>query len=369
VKKTVFVLIVIFALGWGLWRWLPAKLMVPTESKVAQGVLEVEDAEDIEVVAENLTIPWEMEFLPNGEMIVTQRTGELLKVSADTKVIAKIEGVEHVGEGGLLGMALDPKFLNNQYIYLYLTTNTDEGLENRVERYQLINDRLVGRAVILEGIAGARFHDGGRIAFGPDGLLYVTTGDAGNENSAQDKNSLSGKILRIDLSTSSGLNKVEVYSFGHRNVQGLAWDERGQLWATEHGPSGTESGFDEVNLIVKDGNYGWPVVRGDQTREGMMLPKIQSGATETWAPAGAAYLDGKIFFVGLRGESLYEAKIGKDNSLSLKAHFREEFGRLRFVKVGPGGWLYLGTSNTDGRGEPKKGDDKIIRVNPEVLGD
>lgn len=343
----------------------------PTKTFLEKGVVQEEvKPSDIEIIAENLNIPWEVTFLPNGEILVTERPGTLRKIWPDKKVIT-VEGVYHVGEGGLLGMALHPDFERTRWIYLYLTTKIPEGFANRVERYYFESDRLTERTVIIDSIPGAAYHDGGRIAFGPDGYLYITTGDAGNEDSAQDINSLAGKILRIrDDGTIPRDNPFgnAVYSYGHRNSQGLAWDEQNRLWATEHGRSGVFSGFDELNLIEKGVNYGWPVIQGDEKAEGMRTPMVNSGPDETWAPAGAVYLDNRIFFTGLRGESLYEAKISSDGTVEyIRAHWQGTFGRLRAIQKGPDGYFYLTTSNTDGRGNPRPGDDKLIRINPEIF--
>lgn len=343
----------------------------PTKTFLEKGVAQEEvKPSDIEIIAENLNIPWEVTFLPNGEILVTERPGTLRKIWPDKKVIT-VEGVYHVGEGGLLGMALHPDFERTRWIYLYLTTKIPEGFANRVERYYFESDRLTERTVIIDSIPGAAYHDGGRIAFGPDGYLYITTGDAGNEDSAQDINSLAGKILRIrDDGTIPRDNPFgnAVYSYGHRNSQGLAWDEQNRLWATEHGRSGVFSGFDELNLIEKGVNYGWPVIQGDEKAEGMRTPMVNSGPDETWAPAGAVYLDNRIFFTGLRGESLYEAKISSDGTVEyIRAHWQGTFGRLRAIQKGPDGYFYLTTSNTDGRGNPRPGDDKLIRINPEIF--
>lgn len=319
-------------------------------------------AEKVEIIVENLNIPWEVTFLPNGEILVTERPGTLLAIKNKQKV--SIEGVEHVGEGGLLGLAIHPNFTNTHLIYLYLTTRTSEGLTNRVERYRLEGNQLSERKIILQGIAGAPNHDGGRIAFGPDGYLYVTTGDAENSGSAQNVDSLNGKILRVKDDGSIPSDNPfgnAVYSYGHRNSQGLAFDNKKRLWATEHGRSGLQSGYDELNLIEKGKNYGWPVIQGDEKREGMVSPVFQSGPNTTWAPAGAAFYNGSIFFGGLRGESLFEYKIAEN---SLKRYFQGQFGRIRAVVLGPDGYLYVTTSNTDGRGNPKAGDDKLIKVNP-----
>ncbi len=324
----------------------------------------------VEVVATDLDIPWEIAFLPNGEMLVTERPGRLLKIGQDRQVISEIEGVQHVGEGGLLGLVLHPDFEENQWLYLYLTTESGSGLINRVERYRFNNDQLSERVVILDQIPGASYHDGGRLAFGPEGYLWITTGDAGQEDLAQDTNSLAGKILRLNDDGSVPADNPfnnPVYSYGHRNPQGLAWDDQGRLWATEHGPSGAQSGFDELNLIEVGNNYGWPEIRGDETQAGMVSPVIQSGADETWAPAGAIYDRGSVFFVGLRGSSLYEAQLNGTEVTNLIAHFQQEYGRLRAVVIGPEGDYYLSTSNTDGRGQTRAGDDKIIRLDPQLF--
>ena len=340
------------------------------ETKLEQGVTEEKGkVKDLEVIAENLTIPWEIAFLPDGNILVTERPGTLKRIGKEGRVYV-IEGVEHEGEGGLLGMALHPQFSDNRWIYLYFTTTIGSGLKNRVERYRLEDDRLLEKKVIIDNIPGATYHDGGRIAFGPDGYLYITTGDAGNAELAQNINSLAGKILRLKDDGSIPADNLfgnAIYSYGHRNPQGLAWDNRGRLWATEHGRSGILSGLDELNLIKKGKNYGWPVIQGDETQSGMESPVMQSGPDETWAPAGAVFWNESVFFGGLRGESLYEVKILDNNRVALKAHFRKEYGRIRAVVLGPDGYLYITTSNTDGRGEPRSDDDKIIKINPKVL--
>lgn len=318
-----------------------------------------------EVFAENLTIPWEIVFLPSGEMLVTERPGRLVKIGADRKVIP-ISGVAHRGEGGLLGLALHPDFISNNFVYLYLTSRVDGGLVNRVERYVLQEDKLSQRKVIVGSIPGASNHDGGRIAFGPDNNLYITTGDAGEPDRAQDKESLAGKILRItDEGNVPADNPFdnEVYSYGHRNSQGLAWDYFGNLLATEHGRSGVQSGFDELNLIEKGRNYGWPIIEGDETAAGMEEPEEHSGADTTWAPAAALINNDHIWFTGLRGEALYDAKISSERTIaSVTPHLQGKFGRLRALTRGPDGALYVSTSNKDGRGIVRGGDDKIIKV-------
>ncbi len=332
------------------------------------------EAKAVTVVATDFKIPWGIAFLPNGDLLITERPGVLrvvrnpviregqAEIVQSTKTIL-IQDVKQGGEGGLLGIALHPDFKSNSFLYLFFTMTKADGTNtNRVERYVFDGEQLTERTTIIENIPGAAYHDGGRLAFGPDGLLYITTGDATKSKFSQDKNSLAGKILRVkDDGTLPSDNPfgTAVYSYGHRNPQGLAWDDRGRLWATEHGRSGVSSGLDEINLIEKGKNYGWPVIQGEEKKEGMTPPVIQSGPDVTWAPSGIAFFDGRLFFAGLRGETLYEYRIA-DNTIV--PHMYQEFGRLRAVELGPDGYLYITTSNTDGRGTPKEGDDKVLRI-------
>lgn len=364
-------------------------LFRPTETSLEEGArIEAENGEEsaepqdtgdelfakterITVIAENLKIPWDIVFLPGGDILVPERPGNIKRLEIGGKVFP-VEGldVSHVGEGGLLGMVLHPRFSENGWLYLYLTTGTENTLSNRVLRYQYSDDRLFDKKIIVQDIPGAPYHDGGRLAFGPDGYLYITTGDAGDPNLAENKSSLAGKILRLGDDGSIPPDNpfgTAIYSYGHRNSQGLAWDSEGRLWATEHGRSGVKSGMDELNVIEKGKNYGWPIIEGDATRADMVTPVVNSGPNETWAPAGMAFWDNSFFFGGLRGESLYEAKRIGPTSVSLIAHFRQEFGRIRAVVLGPDGYLYITTSNTDGRGSVRSGDDKIIKINPAIF--
>lgn len=341
----------------------------PTRSTIEQGSAPNNLVTGPEIVAQDLTVPWGIAFLPGGDVLVTERSGNLLRIGANKQTIP-VEGVVHIGEGGLLGIALHPRFEQNRQLYLYLTTKSGNSLTNRIERYRYDNNQLSNRTIILENIPGASNHDGGRITFGPDGLLYATTGDAGIETLAQDKNSLAGKILRI---TDDGKIPKDnpfdsfIYSYGHRNPQGLAWDSKGQLWSTEHGRSGLSSGFDELNLIKKGANYGWPDFEGDETSAGIESPVIHSESDETWAPASLTYINNSLFFGGLRGQTLYQAKISENNKVNLIAHFRESYGRIRTVAKGPDNFLYLTTSNTDGRGDQNANDDKLIKIDPRSL--
>jgi glucose/arabinose dehydrogenase len=251
----------------------------------------------------------------------------------------------------------------------YTYTASGNNTMNRVVRLTMENEIfLVDEKIIVDAIPGASNHNGGRIKFGPDGYLYIGTGDAQEPSRAQDTNSLAGKILRVtdDGSPAPGnpFNN-RIYSYGHRNVQGLAWDSNGQLWATEHGRSGALSGLDEVNKIESGKNYGWPEIQGNETRDGMITAAKNSGNT-TWAPAGMDYVAGSMYYAGLRGESLYEANVSGSQIPDVITHLKGQYGRLRDV-VTHNGMLYITTSNKDGRGSPKEGDDKILRINPEKL--
>ena len=333
------------------------------------------------IIAEGLDTPWAIAFLPDGAMLVTERPGRVRYIDKDGKLasepVAVLSQVEEIGEGGLLGIALHYNFSANKYVYFYYTfSGKGQDTLNRVVRMKYQNNKLIGEEIIVDNIPGNFNHNGGRIKFGPDNNLYITTGDAQNPTQAQDTASLAGKILRVsDTGRAASGNRFNsaqdklfsnlVYSYGHRNPQGITWDKEGRLWSTEHGRSGIQSGLDELNHIEEGLNYGWPVIQGDQKREGMVAPIANSGST-TWAPAGAAFVGGSLFFAGLRGEALYQTIITKGN-VSIKEYFKGEFGRIREVIKGPDEMLYLSTSNKDGRGSPNERDDKIIRINPKKL--
>ena len=340
----------------------------PPDLQVGLSLADLRES-DVAVISEGLEVPWALAFLPDGSLLVTERPGRLVHLDGTQRRSYTVQGVRHAGEGGLMGLALHPDFESNRWIYLCLTAEVGGALENRVERYRF-DGGLSRRTVIIDRIAGAQFHNGCRLAFGPDGYLYITTGDAGTRERAQDRSSLSGKILRLTddgkVPEDNPFNSP-VYSYGHRNPQGLAWDDQGRLWSTEHGRSGRSSGYDELNLIEMGENYGWPQVQGDQTAPGMVTPVLHSGPDYTWAPSGAAYWNGRIFFGGLRGEALYEVRPLERGRAQLRAHFHSELGRIRAVRLGPDGMLYFSTSNRDRRGRVRSGDDKILRVDPAIF--
>jgi len=339
---------------------VPSNKQQPTDSSVTT------------VIAENLDTPWGITFVDDHTILVTERMGNV-RVIADGKLdptpVFTFSNVKEVQESGLLGIAAHPDFAKNHFVYLYYTySSTGNNTVNRVVRMTYHDKKLTDEKVIVDKIPGASNHNGGRIKFG-NNLLYIGTGDAENPSQAQDKNTLGGKILRVtDEGKAAPDNPFHnlVYSYGHRNVQGLAWNKDGYLWATEHGRSGIQSGLDELNLILSGANYGWPILQGDQQGEGIDTPRKNSGST-TWAPAGAAFVGNSLFFGGLRGQTLYEAVIKNGQVTTLKEHFNAQYGRIREVILGPDGMLYITTSNKDGRGIPQNGDDKVIRVNPTRL--
>lgn len=318
------------------------------------------------VVATNLEAPWDLAFLPNGDALVTERdTGRLVRVSGsgDVREVQRLPAAG-VGEGGLLGIAVSPDYEDDGFLYAYYSTATD----NRVARFALGEEP----EPILTGIPVASYHNGGRISFGPDGMLYVGTGDAGDTASSQDRNSLAGKILRItlegDVPGDNPLPDNPVYSYGHRNVQGLAWDESGDLYATEFG----QDRFDEVNRIEPGENYGWPEVEGEGGEPEYVDP-ISTWSTSEASPSGAAILkngaipqwEGDFFMAALRGERLWRLELAGDGTVSGREQLlRGEAGRLRHVAQAPDGSLWVLTSNRDGRGEPLPEDDRILRLAP-----
>ncbi len=319
------------------------------------------------ILLTNLEIPWEIAFLNSVEgtgtkVLITERPGRLLLVGKETKDY-ELKNVFHIGEGGLLGLALHPDFHENQFIYLYYTYKEDNRILNRVSRFTFKEDSLTDEKVIISGIPGASYHDGGRIKFGPDGKLYITTGDHGDKLSAQNQSSLAGKILRLNddgsIPKDNPFSDSPVYSYGHRNPQGLAWDKDGNLWITEHGQDAT----DEINLIKPGKNYGWPIIIGDEKREGMESPVYHSGS-DTWAPSGAVIKDDKLYFAGLAGRAIYIFDL---KTKTLDKFFEGEFGRLRTITLGPDGAFYLLTSNRDGRNlNPDRSDDRLIRL-PQII--
>lgn len=313
-----------------------------------------------ETVVSGLQTPWDVDFLPDGSALVTLRdSGQVLRLDdGDTTVLdaggegGAVPGVHHESEDGLLGLAIGP----DEGIYVYLSTDSD----NRVVRFDLEGDALVDPEVILEGIPTHENHSGGRLAFGPDGYLYVTTGDARNLQLPQDTSSLAGKILRVTTSGEPAPGNPfdnEVFSYGHRNVQGIGWTSDGTMYASEFG----SSEFDELNLIEPGGNYGWPHIEGWSDDSDYINPLV-TWTTDEASPSGIAVTDEGIWMTALRGERLWYVPIRSDGELGEPRDHQLRLGRLRAVTTTPGGDLWVVTSNTDGRGDPSDSDDRIVRL-------
>jgi glucose/arabinose dehydrogenase len=311
-------------------------------------------------IATGLQVPWGIAFLPDGSALVGERTtGRILRIphnGGSKRVVMTVPGVDTgAGEGGLLGLAVSPDYARDKLVYAYYTTARD----NRVSRF-----RLGGTPrPILTGIRRGFIHNGGRIAFGPDGKLYAGVGETGQTNLAQDRSSLNGKILRIDADGSvpadNPFKGSPVWSWGHRNVQGLAWDARGRLWATEFG----QNTWDEVNLIRKGRNYGWPVVEGRGSTQGgkYVNPKV-TWRTSQASPSGAAIRGGNLYVGALQGQGVWRVPLRGTSVGTPKLLYADRWGRVRTVVRAPGGGLWVATSNRDGRGSPRPGDDRIVRI-------
>ena len=333
----------------------------------------------IETWAENLEIPWAIVFLSEHRALVTERAGRIRLIEEgrlQEKPYKVIEGVHHAGEGGLMGIAKHPEYPGKPYIYVMSTFQAQGKMSNRVERYRDNGNTLELDTVLVEDIPGHRVHNGGRIAFGPDGMLYICTGDIWKAGIAQDPENLGGKILRLTpdgkIPDDNPFEGSPVYSMGHRNPQGLAWHPgTGELFSSEHGPSG-EYGLrerDENNVIKSGGNYGWPVVVGAAGMEPFIDPIIMW--LRATPPSGMAFWDGRLFIATLRSRALLRVKLDTSNDsyevnkidrLFAWDWANGRYGRLRDAAVGPDGALYVLTNNRDGRGSPQPGDDRILRI-------
>ena len=314
-----------------------------------------------ETIATGLPLPWGLAFLPDGTALVTLRDkGEVLHITegAAPASVGRIPGVVPTGEGGLLGIAVSPAFASDRTVFAYFTAAND----NRVIRMTFDGTALSPGRVIVQGIAKAGNHDGGRLAFGPDGYLYISTGDAGLRDPAQDKRSLNGKILRVTADGAPAPGNPfpgsRVWSLGHRNVQGMAWDKAGTMYASEFG----QNTWDELNRIEPGRNYGWPVVEGIAHRSGFVDP-IHQWPTADASPSGIAVgADGAIYMAALRGESLWRIPLNANGKAGTPERLLQgTYGRLRTVVSAPDGRLWLASSNTF-RGTLRPGDDKILAL-------
>lgn len=309
-----------------------------------------------ESFVEDLDAPWSIAFHDDVALVSERDSARVLEVTEDGEVheVGVIDGVAPGGEGGLLGLAV-----NDGELYTYFTARG----ENRVERRDISGTAgalsLGEPTRVIDGIPAAGNHNGGRIAFGPDGMLYVTTGDAGDRDSAQDVDALSGKILRLtpegDVPDDNPFAGSPVYSYGHRNPQGIAWDADGRMYASEFG----QDTWDELNVIEAGGNYGWPDVEGIADDAGYIDP-VQQWRPDVASPSGIAVTGSDIVIANLRGERLRTVPL--DDLTSSTEQFVGEFGRIRDIVIGAGGTFWFLTNNTDGRGGPRDGDDRILRL-------
>lgn len=323
--------------------------------------------------ATNLAVPWDMVFLPSGDMLITERAGKVkLRATAGTvTTIATLPQVVEQGESGLTGVALHPNFAQNNLLYLYYSYANASSLANRVSQFTLKDNKLSNEKIIIDALPGGAIHNGGRLAFGPDNKLWVLTGDAGTGELSQKLESLGGKVLRAnDDGTVPGDNPFPgslVYSLGHRNPQGLDWHPvTGELVVTSHG----QSAYDEVNLVTPKSNHGWPTEQKCQEKTSFIAPIFCSNE-ETWAPSGATFYGTSIpeftnayFFAGLRGNLVKRIDIVNGKITHDETIIKGSYGRLRGLIVGPDGNLYVSTSNRDGRGIPSSSDDKILKLTP-----
>lgn len=313
-----------------------------------------------DTIASDLEAPWGLAFLPDGTALVTERDRATISLidGSEVREVGTIDETEPTSEGGLLGLAVSPDFDSDRRVFAYVTTAED----NRVLSMTFDGTSLGDSEPILTGIPNGEIHDGGRLAFGPEGYLYVSTGETGDDDLSQDDDSLGGKILRITTDGDPAPGNPDpdspVWTKGHRNVQGLAFDDEDRLWASEFG----SQIWDEVNHIEKGNNYGWPAAEGDANLEGYVDPQVQWSPDEA-SPSSVAYAAGSLWVASLRGERLWQVPITAAGDLGQPTpHFVGAYGRLRTVVAAPDGSLWLSTSNRDGRGDPAASDDRILRV-------
>ncbi|HYE66610.1 MAG TPA: PQQ-dependent sugar dehydrogenase [Pyrinomonadaceae bacterium] len=338
----------------------------------------------VETFAGNLEVPWAIAFAPDGRVFVTERPGRVRVIENGrlrAEPLATIKDVESTGESGLMDLKLHPQFATNRLLYLSYAYGGD-GQRVRVVRFRETGDGLTDRQVIIENIPAARFHAGCRLGFGPDGKLYITTGDATERGLAQRLDSLAGKTLRLnDDGTVPADNpfagredaRPEIWSYGHRNAQGMDWQPGTNLmFQTEHGPSGFDGpgGGDEVNIVERGKNYGWPIVHHQQTHAGTQPPLLEY--TPAVAPASGMFyrgpafqqFRGNFFFGGLRGQTIIRVMLDGRRVMGQERLFEGKYGRIRELAEGPDGAIYFSTSNRDGRGTPASDDDRILRLIP-----
>ncbi len=318
---------------------------------------------DPRVVVQGLEVPWGIAFVPDGSALIAERddaTIQRLDPDGTITEVGTVPNVVPTSEGGLLGLAVSPTYDDDQTIYAYITTAAD----NRVVSMKYDGKVLGDGSPILTGIPAGQIHDGGRIAFGPDDKLYVTTGETGDGDLAQDPDSLGGKILRIEADGSIPSDNPDpespIWTTGHRNVQGIDWDDDGRMWATEFG----STIWDELNLIEPGNNYGWPKVEGISGGGEFTDPMVQ-WETGDASPSGLAYFDGFLYVAALGGHRLFQVSVSADGKTGTpKTLYSGKYGRLRTVVATPQNTLWFTTSNLDGRGDPEPTDDRIFEIRP-----
>ena len=362
------------------------KDLVPGEKRTVREALVEGDIEPVEMridkVATNLFVPWSIVFLSDSHILFTERNGSIREIKDDnlnSNPLYIFKEVSTQSEEGLMGMVLDPEFDSNGKIYVCLAYSKEKSLFDKVVQVKYEEGVLTEEKVLIDKIPAAQFHAGCRIKFGPDKMLYITTGDATDKGIAQDKASLGGKILRINsdgsIPADNPINNSPIYSLGHRNPQGIDWDPiSGNLFSTEHGPSVFDgpAGGDEINLIQKGENYGWPIVSHENSKDGLVSPLVVF--TPAIAPASGMFYKGDMFpqfrnhfLVGLlKGEGILDVTL--DSNRKQIASYEKipeiTFGRIREVAQSPNGAIYFTTSNKDGRGKVNAGDDMIYKIVP-----
>lgn len=319
---------------------------------------EHKETKGIETVAQGLDTPWSI-ARSDDVFYLSERPGKIIKIDGNKKTEQQVDldkEVSTAAEAGLLGFVLAPDFKDSKEVYAYYTYE-DNGQFNRIVKLKLENDTWKEDEVLIDKIPSGQYHHGGRLKIGPDDKLYATTGDASDEQNAQDKDTLGGKILRINLDGSkpkdNPISNSYVYSYGHRNPQGIVWTPDGQMYASEHGNQAN----DEINEINEGQNYGWPVIEGNEENDNMETPIFTSGSDDTWAPSGIAFKDGIIYSAALRGEGIMKFDVEKDEMKKVAT----KYGRIRDVYI-VNDDLYFVSNNTDGRGNPSQNDDKMYKV-------